>query len=313
VFTGPVGAWRLMGVCRAAREGVKVHLTSLPGFVVVRRGLGSTARPASDVWRLDLASLQWEPMPALVTTGYHHVCCAGVGSVAVIGGHTLVGSEETAIASVEALPSGEGSAFVILPPLSCGGVHGVAVIAVEESDSTAWQVLLIRGADSTYHPLSTVQLVDLATGVCTPQPRLRRWRAFAAAARLPDGRVVCAGGYDAGILSSVEVLGPPVQGAQDAAWTWTEMSVMSTDRYGCSGCVTSDGGFAVLGGDIGAIGEPTSPCEALTISASTHWEPLPPMHDARTNFVCAAMAGCIIVAGGQNRQSAEAYDEVLGR
>jgi hypothetical protein len=25
------------------------------------------------------------------------------------------------------------------------------------------------------------------------------------------------------------------------------------------------------------------------------------------------MAGCIIVAGGENRQSAEVYDEVLGR
>jgi hypothetical protein len=37
------------------------------------------------------------------------------------------------------------------------------------------------------------------------------------------------------------------------------------------------------------------------------------MHDARTDFACAAMAGCIIVAGGQNRQSAEVFDEVLGR
>jgi hypothetical protein len=31
------------------------------------------------------------------------------------------------------------------------------------------------------------------------------------------------------------------------------------------------------------------------------------------DFACAAMAGCIIVAGGRNRQSAEVFDEVLGR
>jgi hypothetical protein len=76
----------------------------------------------------------------------------------------------------------------------------------------------------------------------------------------------------------------------------------------------SDGRFSVLGGGGGASDEPMlSSCEVLTIAVSTHWEPLPPMHDARTRFACAAMAGCIIVAGGRNRQSAEVFDELLGR
>jgi hypothetical protein len=35
VFSGPIGAWQLTGVCRAAREGAKEHLRSLPGLVVV--------------------------------------------------------------------------------------------------------------------------------------------------------------------------------------------------------------------------------------------------------------------------------------
>jgi hypothetical protein len=57
-----------------------------------------------------------------------------------------------------------------------------------------------------------------------------------------------------------------------------------------------------------------SSCEALTLGDNTHWEPLPaPTHDTRIDFASAAMAGCIIVAGGMDRQSAEAYDEVLGR
>jgi hypothetical protein len=51
----------------------------------------------------------------------------------------------------------------------------------------------------------------------------------------------------------------------------------------------------------------------MTIGAITHWEPLPPMHDPRIHFACAAMAGCIIVAGGESCQTAEVYDEVLGR
>ena len=59
----------------------------------------------------------------------------------------------------------------------------------------------------------------------------------------------------------------------------------------------------------------TSSCEALTLGDDEHWTPLPPMHDTRTHFACAAVAGCIIVAGGEypRRKSAEVYDEVLGR
>ena len=75
----------------------------------------------------------------------------------------------------------------------------------------------------------------------------------------------------------------------------------------------SDGRFAVLGGhsNFGAV---TSSCEALaTGDDDEHWQPLLPMHDSRSGFACAAVAGCVIVAGGWGRSSAEVYDEVLGR
>jgi hypothetical protein len=304
-------------VCRAAREGAKGHLRSLPGLVVVYSLRGTAMGMMSEVWRLDLASLQWESIPALVLARVAHACCAVGGSVAVIGGYTRVGDQFSRTASVEALSSGEGATFLSLPPLSCGEICGAAAIAVEESDSAAGQVLLLGGSDSTsYHPhrtLSTVQLVDLATGMCTLKPHLLRGRTYLAAAQLPDGRVICAGGVGEGVPSSAEIWGPPEQGAQDAAWTWTMLPAMSTARYRYSGCVMSDGRFAVLGGTAGTIDEYMSSCEVLTLGGNTHWEPLPPMHDARTDFACAALAGCIIVAGGRNRQSAEVYDEVLGR
>jgi hypothetical protein len=74
----------------------------------------------------------------------------------------------------------------------------------------------------------------------------------------------------------------------------------------------SDGRFAVLGGRIYPTG-PASSCEALVVDGDAHWDPLPPMHDARAYFACGAVAGCIIVAGGEGRKSAEVYDEVLDR
>jgi len=87
---------------------------------------------------------------------------------------------------------------------------------------------------------------------------------------------------------------------------------MSVGRTGCRGCVLSDGRFAVLGGY--RTGACTSSFEALTLSDDEHWLPLPPMRDTRVYFVSAAVAGCIIVAGGYPlRKSAEVYDEMLGR
>jgi hypothetical protein len=230
------------------------------------------------------------------------------GNLVVLGGDTA--EDDFPSSSVEILSSSEeGGAFVDLPPLSCGGIYGAAAIAVEESDSAAGQVLLLGGSMEVGEVSSTVLLVDLATGACAPQNDLLHRRAYLAAGRLPDGRVVCAGGIG-GDSSSAEVWGPPPQGAADAAWTWTELPAMSAGRYVCCGCVMSDGRFAVLGGR--SNGVTTSSCEALVADDDAHWAPLPPMHDARTYFACGAVAGCVI-AGGLNLKSAELYNEELNR
>jgi hypothetical protein len=203
-------------------------------------------------------------------------------------------------------------AFVELPSLSCGTISGAVAIAVDESRSAAGQVLLLGGKNRYGTSTSSVRLVDLATGLCTLQADHLHARSSFAAARLPDGGIICAGG---GVeLSTADMWAAPVQGALEAAWTWRGLHGMSVGRTGCSGCVLSDGRFAVLGG------WSTGACEALTLGDNEHWSPLPPMHDSRAHFACAAVAGCIIVAGGlgagggyPERKSAEVYDEVLGR
>jgi hypothetical protein len=257
----------LMRVCKASHAGGKEHLRTLPGLVVCG-GLTLEDEDVSDAaLRLDLATMRWVPMPALVTARYSHACCAVRGNLVVLGGETLA----ALISSVERLPSSEeGGAFVDLPSLSCGGIYGAAAIAVEESDSAAGQVLLLGGSHGS-GAVSTVQLVDLATGACAPQDNLLHPRVYSAAERLPDGRVVCSGGFGSmGAQSSAEVWGPPEQGAPDAAWGWRELPAMSVGRYGCRGCVMSDGRFAVLGGM--SNGLPTSSCEALVFDdGDAHW------------------------------------------
>jgi hypothetical protein len=203
---GLVGAWRLMRVCRAARVGAKEFLSTLPGLVVCGGYSTGGGGARDDVWRLDLGTLRWEPMPGLVTGRSRHACCAVRGKLVVLGGVTSAGGLTS---SVEMLSYEEGEgAFVDLPPLSCGAIRGAAAIAVEESDSAAGQVLLLGGYVQG-GAVPTVHLVDLATGVCTPgRPEMLHSRYDFAAAWLPDGRIVCAGGWSGG--SSAEMRGPPV-------------------------------------------------------------------------------------------------------
>jgi hypothetical protein len=294
--SGVLGARQLMRVCRAARAEATEYLRNLPGLVVCG-GYSNDGARVSDVLRLNLATLRWEPMPAMVTARFSPACCAVRGALVVLGGSTREdegdgendGDEgDESVSKVEILSSSEeGGAFAELPPLSCGEIEYAAAIVVDESDSAAGQVLLLGGWHRSGQ-LSTLQLADLATGACAPQNNLLHARAYPAAGRLLDGRVVCAGGIDG--YQSAEVWGPPEQGGADAAWTWTELSEMSAGRYGCCGCVMSDGRFAVLGGYIN--GAATSSCEALTIDDGVvHWEPLAPMHDARTCFACGVSPG----------------------
>ena len=116
-----------------------------------------------------------------------------------------------------------------------------------------------------------------------------------------------------GCSCSAEMYGPPAQGAPVAPWAWTELPTTGGALRGCSGCVMSDGRFAVLGGyDV----DPESSCQSFDLGGdddAPRWEPMPSMHEQRVYSACAAVAGSIIVAGGLGRKSAEVYDEVLDR
>jgi hypothetical protein len=107
----------------------------------------------------------------------------------------------------------DDSEWKALPPLSCGPIIDCIALSIDETASELGQVLLLcRVLGSA----SAVHTVDLATGVCTPQPSSFNPRYQIVAARLPDGRIVCSTttlGYVLGqegrpeFTASVEILG----------------------------------------------------------------------------------------------------------
>jgi hypothetical protein len=340
-----VGAWRLTGVCRASRERAKGWLRTLPGLVVCG-GLRRGGEVTSAAWRLDLGELRWERMPDLALARVSPACCAVRGGLVVLGG--LGGQhlehkpgenelEDCFTASLEVLAYDSEAEQILkqisLPPLSCGPLRGAAAVTIDESESEQGQVLLIGGDDGRDYR-QDVHKVDLATGVCTPLPSaLLSARLSCTAVRLPDGRVVCVGKNDDDVEGiAAEILEElPDQGSltNAASWQWRELPGMSVARCDCGGCVLSDGRFAAFGGETdhdGAEGTFTTSCEVLTLDGDDErWGPLRPMHTARLGFACAAVGGCVIVAGsdmaagdmgdgmGDGRGTVEVYEEALRR
>ena len=322
-----VELWRIMRVSKAARLGVKEHLSTLPKLVVCG---GLTGGEVSDrVWRLNMATLRWESMRSLGTARFHHSCCTVNGALVVVGGSHDTSSflpvserdekEKDRVNPATEIHSPQESNEwpKIFPPLSRGEIHGTVAVPVNETESAAGQVLLIGGEDAS-SLLRVVHRVDLSTGECVLHSHLHGMYAYHAASQLRDGRIVCVGAYEyEDPKDSAELWGPY---GPEATWFWTPVCRMSHWRYGSRGCVMSDGRFAVLGGVCSKDGRDyrLSSFEALTLDDSNadddHWEPMPPMrYPTRDFFACGVVAKCIIVVGGRCHKSCEVYDEELRR
>jgi hypothetical protein len=229
---------------------------------------------------------------------------------------------------------------MVLPPLSLGRIFGSAAVAIDESESDQGQVLLLGGKNDNGGIAAAVYVVDLATGVCTPQPPLLSTftphegfsvtgvQVGCTAARLADGRVVCVGNNSdythplQGMAQVIEPPPPPEHGSpSNDSWKWRHLPAMSIGRAGGRGCVLSECRFAVFGGSFGNKAQTTASCEVLTPDGDIErWDPLPPMREARQSFACAAIGECVIVAGGVGSHplnrfviTAEVYEEAAGR
>jgi len=65
---------------------VKTFLGTLPSLVVC--GGSISKKRSSEVWKLSMATLQWSPMPALMSVRKEHACCVVRGAIVVLSGHT---------------------------------------------------------------------------------------------------------------------------------------------------------------------------------------------------------------------------------
>src|SRR5829696_4977366 len=181
------------------------------------------------------------------------------------------------------------------------GSMGAARYRPAAAPLPAGRVLVAGGYyyDGADHNLSTAEVYSPATNAWTAVDAMgtARWRA--AAAPLPDGRVLVAGGSNNGLLASAEAYNP-------ATDTWAPIASMGIARQGHAAALLPHGRVLVVGGSAGASAEAYNP-------ATNAWSPVTPMGTARFAPAAAPLPdGRVLVAGGIDGVSvlptAEVYD-----
>ena len=171
------------------------------------------------------------------------------------------------------------------------------------------RVLVAGGTTSGSYTVKAAELYDPATGLWAPTGSMVESRGFGhAAASLPSGKVLVAGGMNQdevssswGNLSSAEVYDP-----DDG--TWSATGSMVEVRVGHRLVVLPNGKVLAAGGSLGSSAELYDP-------ATGNWTPTGSMTTPRINFSMTLLAsGKVLAAGGFTDQpdemlsTAELYD-----
>ena len=197
------------------------------------------------------------------------------------------------------------SAEVFNPATSSFTSAGVGAMGTARRGAVAaplpdGRVLVAGGSyyDGADHYLASAEVFNPATNAFTPVGDMGIARVRAAAAPLPDGRVLVAGGNDGPTrLSSAEVFNP-------ATNTFTAVNDMGTDRARAAAAQLPDGRVLLAGGTNGA---PLTSAEVFDPATSSFSSAgIGAMSTARQAPAAARLPdGRVLVSGG-------VYDEGLG-
>ena len=208
------------------------------------------------------------------------------------------------------------SAEVFNPATNSFSSAGIGAMATPRRGAVAaplpdGRVLVAGGSydDGTEHYLASAEVFNPSTGAFTPVNDMSVARVRAAAAPLPDGRVLVAGGNNGSTrLSSAEVFNP-------ATGTFTPVNDMSADRARAAAAPLPDGRVLIAGGTNGAplpgaeVGPALSTAEVFNPATNTFSSAgIGAMGTARRAPAAAPLPdGRVLIAGGSSGDGGEHY------
>ncbi|AUX22245.1 uncharacterized protein SOCEGT47_027460 [Sorangium cellulosum] len=271
----------------------------IAGGYGAKPSLGGTVREALDTVELfDPVSGSWLSIKPLFTArGSHTATPLPDGSVLVAGGTAHGGLD-----SAEVLDPASG-AWRSLDPLRTARYEQTTTVLRDG------RVLVAGGRDSQSGRqtlLDSAEVFDPTSGEWLAVESMPAARRSHTATRLPDGRVLVAGGahLEEEPVDGVEVFDP-------AAEQWQRIAPMITARWYHTATLLSDGRVLVAGG----LG-PDGALESAEVfdPASEQWLPVAPMITARRDHTATPLSdGRVLVTGGFSAagaplESAEVFD-----
>ena len=171
--------------------------------------------------------------------------------------------------------------------------------------------VLIFGGDTSgvgATPTAGAELYDSVTHTFTSTGRMAVPRVPYGVVRVPDGRVLVAGGTTTGkqVLASAEIYDPRVS-------QFTSTGSLLSARRKHAGAILADGTVLIMGGTTGAddsvVLNSTESFDPLT----EHFQAAAPMRSSRYKFTAVSLGdGSLLVAGGST-ETVEVFDRLTGQ
>jgi N-acetylneuraminic acid mutarotase len=173
-----------------------------------------------------------------------------------------------------------------------------------------------RRSFSRNSPIEAELLTDGSDDWLKTEP-MRYERSFHTVTKLPDGRLLVAGGSGREVLTEEEAEDRPFRGRQDLSSVevfdvktgeWSEVAEMQTRRQSGGAVLLGDGTVLVIGGSSGVAVEAKA---EYYVADDDTWVEVAPMSQARKfHTVTQMIDGRVLVAGGQTREAALASTEI---
>jgi len=269
------GTWSLTGSMHLPRSGHTATLLS-DGRVLVAGGhTAEIYDPASGTWSMT-GSMNTAPWFAAATRLQD-------GRVLIAGGWCCDGT----LPSAELYDPGTGS-------WSMTGSLGIARYGQTMTLLQDGRVLAARGSDDgdLLSALSSAEVYDPSSGAWSAVEDSCCATLMHTATPLPDGTVLVAGGYPAGLAFS-ELFDPATQ-------TWSRAGDMLTPRYSHAATLLPNGNVLVSGGEYWSLHGYVYPASTEVFSPATGaWAGSADLNNARSLHTATLLLdGTVLVAGG---------------